>query len=72
MNSFFIDDLARITIAQRHRDAAAHRQARVARAAARATKVVTRLTNRPRVPAQRQPEQSHRQPEFVGGERVRG
>jgi hypothetical protein len=73
MNSFLISDLARTTIEQRHADAAAHHRARLARrATAKATAFIARVTNRPRVPAQRRPEQVHQQDTLVGGGRVRG
>lgn len=73
MNSFIITDLARTTIAQRHADAAAFNRAKLAsRAFAKATHFITRVTNRPLVPAQRGTEATSQQPEFVGGGRVRG
>jgi hypothetical protein len=73
MNSYLISDLARTTIEQRHADAAAYHRARLARrATANAAAFLSRVANRPRVPAQRRPEQADRQGALVGGGRVRG
>jgi hypothetical protein len=73
MNSLLIEELARTAVAQRHHEAAAYRRANLARrATAKATRFITRVTNRPRVPAQRKAEQGHEQHELVGGGRVRG
>lgn len=73
MNSFIITDLARTTIAQRRAEAAAYNRAKLARRAfTKATHFITRVTNRPLVPAQRGPQSGQQQPEFVGGGRVRG